>query len=72
MAQLYFAEDGSWGDATDLIILDDDDYRFTDEQWEEISNATDSERAKLVQRFKDEHDGLLDEDAEEVEEPNES
>ena len=68
MATYYFAEDGSWGDATDIILLDEDDYTFSDEQWEEISNATDSERLGLVQRYKDEYDGLIEPESEDSDE----
>ena len=42
----YFATDGSYGDATDLIVIDTD--LFTEEDWDEIQNASDAERAELA------------------------
>lgn len=56
MAIYYFASDGSWGDATDIILLDEDEYPLTDDQWDAVSNATDMERLGLVQQYKDEYD----------------
>ena len=42
----YFATDGSYGDATDLIVIDTD--LFTEEDWDEIQNASDADRADLA------------------------
>lgn len=50
MQQLsYFAIDGSYGDATDIIIVSTDS--FTDADWEDIANASDSERSELVEQI---------------------
>jgi len=42
----YFAEDGSYGDAKNLRIIDTSE--FTEEEWEIISNANDILRHKLA------------------------
>jgi len=52
MGKYYFAQDGSWGDATDLVFVDEDlTEDFTDEMWEDISNANDYDRLALVERL---------------------
>jgi hypothetical protein len=52
MAKYYFAQDGSWGDATDLVFVDEDlTEDFTDEMWEDITNASDYDRLALVERL---------------------
>ena len=53
MATFYFAEDGNWGDATDLILIDEDDYKFTDAMWDCISESGDNSRMEIVQHFID-------------------
>ena len=42
----YFATDGSYGDATDLLVIDAS--LFTEEDWDEIQNASDADRADLA------------------------
>ena len=42
----YFAEDGSYGDAKNLRIIDTSN--FTKEEWEQIDNASDVLRHKLA------------------------
>lgn len=42
----YFAQDGNWGDAEDIIILDTDE--FTDEDWDEIRSANDYLRSGVA------------------------
>ena len=42
----YFAEDGNYGDAKNLRIIDTSE--FTEEEWEIISNANDILRHKLA------------------------
>ena len=49
MGKMYFAADGSYGDATDMLIVDTD--LFTQEDWDEIDNASDSERSDLAQQI---------------------
>lgn len=43
---IYFAKDGSYGDADGLLIVDPSNY--TAQQWEDIVNATDIDRIHLV------------------------
>lgn len=43
MSQYYFAEDGNWGGAEGLLVLDC--AALTDDEWELIEDASDSERA---------------------------
>lgn len=42
----YFAKDGNYGDAGGILILPTD--RFTEADWAELSEATDSDRADLA------------------------
>lgn len=62
MATFYFAEDGNWGSASDLILIDEDDYKFTDAMWELISDSGDNSRLSIVEHFK----GVADGDEEHV------
>lgn len=47
MAKTYFAEDGSYGDAERLVVMDTSDW--TDEDWEKIEEASDWERPTVAQ-----------------------
>ena len=42
----YFAADGSYGDATGLVIIDTSN--LTEEDWLTIEEASDSERAQVA------------------------
>ena len=42
----YFAEDGSFGDARGLVVLDTSN--LTEEDWLTIEEASDSERAQVA------------------------
>ena len=47
MSKSYFALDGSYGDATEILIVDTDDW--TPEEWDAINYATDDERSDMAQ-----------------------
>ena len=49
----YFAMDGSYGDATDMIILDT--ALWTEEDWVEIDEAQDNERSNIAQAINIKH-----------------
>jgi hypothetical protein len=50
MPNFYFAEDGNWGDHTNLVVIDEDE---TNEHfWESIECTTDTERSKFAEWFK--------------------
>jgi len=57
MSAYYFAEDGSYGLAMDMEVLDTELYPFTEGEWQEIEEASDSERLEVVRRIKARHDG---------------
>jgi hypothetical protein len=42
----YFASDGSYGDADQLVIVDTS--KWDDSRWEAIQNATDNDRIKVA------------------------
>ena len=46
MALTYFAQDGSYGDAAGLIIIDARDWN--DDQWDRVDNALDLMRASVA------------------------
>jgi hypothetical protein len=46
MTKYYFADDGNYGDAEGLLVVDDND--FSTAEWEVIETAHDSERLWLV------------------------
>ena len=48
----YFAADGNYGDAQDCIIADTE--QFSDADWDDIANASDSSRLHVVGRIMDE------------------
>lgn len=48
----YFAQDGIYGDATDLVLVDTTNW--TEDDWLLIEDAQDYERADLAQRISDE------------------
>lgn len=50
----YFAEDGSYGSADGITIVDT--ANWTDADWELIDFSTDSERAALAQKISDGYD----------------
>jgi hypothetical protein len=43
----YFAEDGNYGSAEGLIVVDSS--TFTEEEWEEIDSLPDNDRILFVQ-----------------------
>ena len=43
---IYFAKDGSYGDADGLLIVDPS--KYTAQQWLDIVNASDMERVQVV------------------------
>lgn len=45
----YFAQDGSYGVATDLVLVDTTDW--SEDDWQLIEFSTDSERASIAQRL---------------------
>lgn len=45
----YFAQDGNYGSATELIIVDTTNW--TEDDWLLIEDATDSERADMAERI---------------------
>ena len=47
MAKTYFAEDGSYGDAENLVLLDTSNW--TDKDWHEIEWSSDWERPIVAQ-----------------------
>lgn len=49
---VYFAKDGNYGEAEDLLILDEEDVKdWTEEMWYTIENARDNERITIAHRF---------------------
>lgn len=55
MPNFYFAEDGNWGDHTNLVVIDEDE--IDEHFWASIEYTTDSERSKFAEWFKNnEHD----------------
>jgi hypothetical protein len=52
----YFAEDGSYGLAMDIEILDIEEYPFTEEDWQAIDEASDTERLEVVRGIKYKYD----------------
>ena len=46
MALTYFANDGSYGDAAGLVILDT--RAWNQEQWDAVENASDYERVAIA------------------------
>lgn len=51
MARYYFAQDGSFGDADDLITIDEDDLTFSPSEWQEIEQASDIDRLSVVEEI---------------------
>lgn len=43
----YFATDGNYGDATDILIVHTD--QFTEADWEQIEQAPDAHRAMVAE-----------------------
>lgn len=43
----YFASDGNYGDASQIVIVHTDDW--TNEDWDKIMDASDDERAQVAQ-----------------------
>jgi len=46
MSHTYFAADGNYGNATDLVVVDTED--FTELDWQAIDEAGDSERNEVA------------------------
>lgn len=42
----YFSEDGSYGDATDILVVDTS--KWTREDWRDINDASDSTRLDVA------------------------
>jgi len=51
MSKHYFAKDGSFGDAEDILIVSTKNW--TDEEWEQIENCSDGERKELATSIKE-------------------
>ena len=47
----YFAKDGSYGDATNIVIAHTDNWNESD--WDKILDSTDSERASIATEVAD-------------------
>jgi hypothetical protein len=57
MTRLFFAEDGSYGDASEMLIVDLDDRRWSDERLTALSEASDSHRIDVAYHFVNIDDG---------------
>lgn len=42
----YFAGDGNYGDATEIVIVHTDDW--TNEDWDKVMDASDNQRAQIA------------------------
>jgi len=42
----YFAADGNYGNARQLVVVDTSDW--TEDEWEDVDNAPDSERGSIA------------------------
>ena len=49
MSKVFVTSDGTWGDANDLFIFDTTNW--TDEQYEEFSETSDSDRLRLAKEY---------------------
>jgi hypothetical protein len=49
MALTYFATDGSYGDGNSILNIDTSNW--TDEMWDTVENAHDSNRIVIAHRF---------------------
>ena len=47
--ETYFAQDGSYGDAADMVVIDTSDWN--DDDWNEIEWASDYERVGVAQEI---------------------
>lgn len=45
----YFADDGNYGDATDIAIIHTD--KFTEEDWQEVEEAPDNVRKFVAEQI---------------------
>jgi len=54
MSDYYFAQDGNWGSAEEILLVDTTNW--TEEDWQLIDDATDSERGQIAQRLSEERD----------------
>ena len=45
----YFANDGSYGDADQLVIIDTS--HWSDDRWDAVRNATDNQRISLAKQL---------------------
>lgn len=48
MAQYYFADDGNWGSADNLTMIDEDECGWTPAEWEHVANVGDNSRIDVV------------------------
>lgn len=53
MTKHYFALDGSYGEADRFVLLDTTDW--TEENWNDIENATDNQRIDVATAIDSEH-----------------
>lgn len=51
----YFATDGTYGDAKDLIVLDVSN--FTGDDWDDIDGANDNDRRKVAMKIHKKREG---------------
>jgi tetrahydromethanopterin S-methyltransferase subunit G len=51
----YFATDGSYGDANEIVIIDTD--KFTEEDWQSIEEELDYYRAELAKEIGKKYNG---------------
>lgn len=47
MSNSYFAMDGSYGDAEEILIVDTD--QWTEDDWDSVHNASDDGRSDVAQ-----------------------
>lgn len=53
--QYYFAEDGNYGDATNIVIVDTTEW--TEEDWNEVEEAPDYERVDIARSISKKYRG---------------
>lgn len=49
MSHIYFALDGSYGNAVDILIANTDNW--TEEDWQTVEEASDSERLEVARNL---------------------
>lgn len=55
MSTHYFAPDGSYGDATDIVIVHTDNW--TSKDWDEIMDSSDDSRIHIARQIADSKSG---------------